>query len=81
MAENGLTDGELALTLGVSDELVRLWRHGRRRIPAERVLAIEAATGISRHALRPDIYPPPRKRRPRGAAPDSTPPSPPEAAG
>lgn len=27
------------------------------RIPAERVLAIEAATGVSRHRLRPDLYP------------------------
>ncbi|UUX38862.1 helix-turn-helix domain-containing protein [Burkholderia contaminans] len=26
-------------------------------VPAERVLAIEAATGISRHELRPDLYP------------------------
>lgn len=25
--------------------------------PAESVIAVEAATGISRHALRPDIYP------------------------
>ncbi|MBZ4194177.1 MAG: helix-turn-helix domain-containing protein [Candidatus Contendobacter sp.] len=27
------------------------------RVPAEYVLAVEAATGISRHELRPDIYP------------------------
>lgn len=27
------------------------------RAPAERVLAIEAATGVSRHRLRPDLYP------------------------
>lgn len=27
------------------------------RVPAERVLEIEKATGISRHELRPDIYP------------------------
>ncbi|AYY98831.1 chaperone [Burkholderia multivorans] len=26
-------------------------------VPAERVLAIEAATGVSRHELRPDLYP------------------------
>jgi DNA-binding transcriptional regulator YdaS (Cro superfamily) len=30
----------------------------RERVPAERVLAIEAATGVPRHELRPDIYPP-----------------------
>jgi DNA-binding transcriptional regulator YdaS (Cro superfamily) len=27
------------------------------RVPAERVLEIEKATGVSRHELRPDIYP------------------------
>lgn len=29
----------------------------RGRVPAERVLEIEKATGVSRHELRPDIYP------------------------
>lgn len=32
-----------------------LWQW--KRVPAERVLAVEAATGISRHDLRPDLYP------------------------
>ncbi len=27
------------------------------RVPAERVLEIEKATGVSRHERRPDIYP------------------------
>lgn len=27
------------------------------RVPAERVLEIEKATGVSRYELRPDIYP------------------------
>lgn len=26
--------------------------------PAESVLRVEAATGVSRHSLRPDLYPP-----------------------
>lgn len=26
------------------------------RVPADRVLAVEAATGVSRYDLRPDIY-------------------------
>ena len=45
-----------AAKLGVSREAVRKWK---RRVPAERVLEIEAATDgeVSRHALRPDIYP------------------------
>lgn len=29
------------------------------RVPSERVLAVEALTGVSRHELRPDLYPPP----------------------
>lgn len=29
----------------------------RGRLPAERVLEVEAATGVSRHELRPDLYP------------------------
>ncbi len=46
----------LAKRLKVSDEAVRKWK---RRVPAERVLEIEEATGgaITRHELRPDIYP------------------------
>lgn len=27
------------------------------RVPAERVLAIESVSGVSRHRLRPDLYP------------------------
>ncbi len=46
----------LAKKLRISNAAVCKWiRKGR--IPAERVLAVEAATGISRHELRPDIYP------------------------
>lgn len=33
------------------------WIHRSRRVPPEMVLAIEDATGISRHELRPDLYP------------------------
>lgn len=45
----------LARTLGVTRPAVQFWR--RSRVPAERVLAVEAATGISRHDLRSDLYP------------------------
>jgi DNA-binding transcriptional regulator YdaS (Cro superfamily) len=36
------------------------WLHRDRQVPAECVLAIERATGgrVTRHELRPDIYPP-----------------------
>jgi TorA maturation chaperone TorD len=43
---------ELARRIGISQPSVSNWA----RIPAERVLAVEAATGISRTTLRPDIY-------------------------
>lgn len=45
--------GALAQAIGVSQPAVSTWR----RIPAERVFAVEAATGVSRSALRPDLYP------------------------
>lgn len=33
------------------------WETGARRVPAERVVEIARVTGISRHELRPDLYP------------------------
>lgn len=33
------------------------WVHRTCRVPAEYVLPIEDVTGISRHDLRPDLYP------------------------
>jgi DNA-binding transcriptional regulator YdaS (Cro superfamily) len=42
----------LARIVGTSRQAVSQWK----RIPVERVLVIEAATGISRYELRPDIY-------------------------
>lgn len=45
---------KLAIILGVTPGAISQWK----RIPAERVLDVERATGVSRHTLRPDIYPP-----------------------
>ncbi len=46
----------LARAIGCSPQAVqRMCATGR--IPAERVLQIESVTGISRHELRPDLYP------------------------
>src|SRR5215203_323825 len=45
--------GALARSLGVSQPAISNWQ----RIPAERVLAVEARTGVSRTLLRPDLYP------------------------
>src|ERR1700710_3129817 len=43
---------ELARQIGISQPSVSNWI----RIPAERVLIVEAATGIDRKILRPDLY-------------------------
>lgn len=43
--------------LGKRQSVVSGWLLRGTRLPAEYVLTIEAATGISRHDLRPDIYP------------------------
>lgn len=48
----------VAEALGVTPWAVCKWR----RVPAERVLAVERITGIPRYVLRPDLYPPPRRR-------------------
>lgn len=47
----------LARTCDVSTTAVWKWVQSTKRIPAEYVLRVEAATGVSRHDLRPDIYP------------------------
>jgi TorA maturation chaperone TorD len=44
---------ELARRVGISQPSVSNWD----RVPAERVLAVESATGVSRLRLRPDLYP------------------------
>jgi DNA-binding transcriptional regulator YdaS (Cro superfamily) len=51
----GLT--ALATLIDVSPQVIVNWRE--RGVPANRALAIEAATGakVTRHELRPDIYP------------------------
>ena len=48
---------QFADVIGTSQQNVsKLIRH-RRLCPPQHVLKIEAATGVSRHDLRPDIYP------------------------
>jgi TorA maturation chaperone TorD len=44
--------GELARRLGISQPSVSNWD----RVPAERVLSVEQATGIARGLLRPDLF-------------------------
>ncbi|WP_083233122.1 transcriptional regulator [Pseudomonas graminis] len=45
----------LAKIAGVTPMAVSYWK--ARGVPAHQVLVIESATGVSRHELRPDIYP------------------------
>jgi TorA maturation chaperone TorD len=60
MRDNGLDEairvaggvGALARKIGISQPSVSNWA----RTPAERVLAVEAATGVDRTMLRPDLY-------------------------
>ncbi len=44
----------LARCIGVSPQAVAQWKV----VPAERVLSVETATGISRYELRPDVFGP-----------------------
>jgi TorA maturation chaperone TorD len=43
---------QLARKIGIAQPSVSNWN----RVPAERVIAVEAATGVSRKQLRPDLY-------------------------
>jgi len=60
MREGGLDEAiravggvsELARRIGIAQPSISNWQ----RVPAERVLAVEAATGIGRETLRPDLY-------------------------
>lgn len=47
----------LGRLVGVSQQSVSKWVKRSKPLPAEHVLTVEAATGISRHDLRPDLYP------------------------
>jgi DNA-binding transcriptional regulator YdaS (Cro superfamily) len=49
----------LAIALGITPEAIYVWD----RVPVLRVLDVERITGVPRHELRPDIYPPPDSDR------------------
>lgn len=51
----GKTLDEAAKSIGVNKTTLLRWEDGVVQIPAERVIAVEKATGISRHKLRPDL--------------------------
>jgi DNA-binding transcriptional regulator YdaS (Cro superfamily) len=46
-----------ARLLGITQPAVSLWLSKGQVLPAEHVLTVERETGVSRHDLRPDIYP------------------------
>jgi DNA-binding transcriptional regulator YdaS (Cro superfamily) len=54
LRERGLRLADLARLTGKDKATVTRW--DQRRIPAESVLDVERLTGISRSALRPDLY-------------------------
>jgi hypothetical protein len=53
-----------ARALGINQSAVSQWKN----VPAEYLSAVEAATGIPRYVLRPDICPPPAQGPELGAA-------------
>ena len=51
----GLSQSELASRMSLTPQAVNQWvRTGR--VPAERCVAVEKITGVSRHILRPDVF-------------------------
>ena len=59
VTQSGLTQAEIAKAAGAHPVLIHQWSSGKRRIPADRVLAVAKATDwkVTPHELRPDIYP------------------------
>ncbi|AJP72949.1 transcriptional regulator [Sphingomonas hengshuiensis] len=51
------SQSKYARLIGVAQQTVHDWLKKKRPLPAEHVLKTEAETGVSRHDLRPDLYP------------------------
>ncbi|WP_082444195.1 transcriptional regulator [Sphingomonas sp. Leaf242] len=51
------SQAELGRMCGVSQPAVWKWLQSSKRLPAEHCLTVERETGVSKHLLRPDIYP------------------------
>lgn len=57
----------LAERVGTTQSQIWYWlERAKKGVPGEFVLPIESATGVSRHELRPDLYPAPSEQE--GAA-------------
>jgi DNA-binding transcriptional regulator YdaS (Cro superfamily) len=63
---------QMARLCGVSATAVWKWVQDKKPLPPKHVLRVEAATGISRHDLRPDIYPRDLAPAPDAGATDQT---------
>ena len=48
----------LASKIGKKQAHVSTWLNRDKKVPAEMVLKIERVSGVPRHELRPDVYPP-----------------------
>jgi len=58
LVEKAGSQSDFARRIGTSQQLVSYWLSRRKNeLPAEFVLAAEREFGISRHDIRPDIYP------------------------
>lgn len=51
------TEAQMAAAFDVSQPTIWRWLNQSKQLPAEKVLHAERMTGVSRHDLRPDIYP------------------------
>jgi DNA-binding transcriptional regulator YdaS (Cro superfamily) len=58
------SQAEMARLCGISQPAVWKWVRAGKRLPPEHVLTVEAATGVPRWELRPDLYPPEEYARP-----------------
>ncbi|ATI82891.1 transcriptional regulator [Sphingobium yanoikuyae] len=61
--ERAKSQTRFAMICGVGQPAVSKWLQSGKRLPAGHVLAVEAATKVSRHLLRPDLYPPPQNAK------------------
>jgi transcriptional regulator with XRE-family HTH domain len=55
----GLTNNEIAVSLGVTRTAVYYWRIGRNPLAAEVAKELSGKFGIPLHELRPDLWDPP----------------------
>jgi DNA-binding transcriptional regulator YdaS (Cro superfamily) len=59
LAKRSMKLADLARAAGVNKSTATRW--SKKSVPAEKILVIEGLTGIPRHELRPDLYPPTRE--------------------